>query len=56
MVPGTGYIDIYIYQTQLKIRHIVKTTYISTNLSVFLGVTSGEVLLTLRKTDKLVEK
>ena len=39
-----------IYQTQMKIRHIVKTTYISTNLSVFLRVS-----LTLRKTDKFVE-
>ena len=27
-----------IYQTQMKIRHIVKTTYISTNLSVFVRV------------------
>ena len=35
-----------IYQTQMKIRHIVKTTYISTNLSVFVRVSEEKPLHT----------
>ena len=31
-------IYIYIYQTQMKIRHIFKTTYILTNLSVYIYI------------------
>ena len=38
-----------IYQTQMKIRHIVKTTYFSTNLSVFLRVRRTSPEVTLRK-------
>ena len=37
------FLHITIYQTQTKIRHILKTTYISTDLSVFFRVLSSFV-------------